>query len=260
MTFGIPVEAELGKIPDRGPVRHPGGPDVAEAKRFVAETGVDYLAAVSVGIGDTASFPAEAGAARHQSLRIEEIDATGIPLVLHGASRRSRKDGAGRRRRKPAFLKFSAIPAFSSLPRRPRSRCRRASRHRGGEQAGPQAHGGSHHREDEALWLRRKALEEDSSGVRRPGHHRGRRRRPTPPPRRQPTTMDRVRELLSTLNDGAPGLLRIYRPHPTAAFAPREYGRYPNILEAAQGVQTAGLHALSTRRAGGRQFTMRARW
>ena len=84
--FGIPVEAELGKIPDAGEsvnwedyYTH-----VAEAQRFVEETGVDYLA-ISVGIvhgvvpGVT---PQPLSISRTQEIR----DATGIPLVLHGAS------------------------------------------------------------------------------------------------------------------------------------------------------------------------------
>lgn len=84
--FGIPVEAELGKIPDVGQSVHWPDyyTDVAEAKRFVAETGVDYLA-ISVGIvhGVIPGLKPEPLAIK----RIEEIrDATGIPLVLHGAS------------------------------------------------------------------------------------------------------------------------------------------------------------------------------
>jgi ketose-bisphosphate aldolase len=84
--FGIPVEAELGKIPDVGESVHWPDyyTDVAEARRFVAETGVDYLA-ISVGIvhGVIPGLKPEPLDIR----RIEEIrDATGIPLVLHGAS------------------------------------------------------------------------------------------------------------------------------------------------------------------------------
>lgn len=84
-AFGIPVEAELGKIPDADePVDwNSYYTDVAEAERFVAETGVDFLA-ISVGI--VHGVPA----AKPQPLdiqRIKEIKAvTGIPLVLHGAS------------------------------------------------------------------------------------------------------------------------------------------------------------------------------
>lgn len=84
-AFGIPVEAELGKIPDADEKVDWSSyyTDVAEAERFVAETGVDYLA-ISVGIvhGVPTADP--------QPLdieRIKEIKAvTGIPLVLHGAS------------------------------------------------------------------------------------------------------------------------------------------------------------------------------
>ena len=84
-AFGIPVEAELGKIPDADEEVDWSSyyTDVAEAERFVAETGVDWLA-ISVGIvhGVPMSNP--------QPLDIERIAdikaVTGIPLVLHGAS------------------------------------------------------------------------------------------------------------------------------------------------------------------------------
>jgi len=84
--FGIPVEAELGKIPDVGEsVNWPDYyTDVAEAKRFVEETGVDYLA-ISVGIvhGVIPGLkPEPLAIGRTKELR----DATGISLVLHGAS------------------------------------------------------------------------------------------------------------------------------------------------------------------------------
>lgn len=84
-AFGIPVEAELGKIPDADePVDWASYyTDVREAERFVAETGVDFLA-ISVGIVHGVPL------AEPQPLdieRIKEIKAvTGIPLVLHGAS------------------------------------------------------------------------------------------------------------------------------------------------------------------------------
>jgi ketose-bisphosphate aldolase len=84
-AFGIPVEAELGKIPDADEEVDWASyyTDVAEAERFVAETGVDYLA-ISVGIVHGVPL------AEPQPLdiqRIKEIKAaTGIPLVLHGAS------------------------------------------------------------------------------------------------------------------------------------------------------------------------------
>jgi ketose-bisphosphate aldolase len=84
--FGIPVEAELGKIPDVGESVHWPDyyTDVAEARRFVAETGVDTLA-ISVGIvhGVIPGLkPEPLAIGRTRELR----DATGIPLVLHGAS------------------------------------------------------------------------------------------------------------------------------------------------------------------------------
>ena len=85
-AFGIPVEAELGKIPDVGENVdwEQYYTDVEEARRFVAETGIDYLA-ISVGIvhGVIPGVPM-------QPINIQRIkdikSATGIPLVLHGAS------------------------------------------------------------------------------------------------------------------------------------------------------------------------------
>ena len=85
-AFGIQVEAELGKIPDVGETVdwEDYYTDVEEARRFVAETGIDYLA-ISVGIvhGVIPGLPM-------QPINIQRIKdikaATGIPLVLHGAS------------------------------------------------------------------------------------------------------------------------------------------------------------------------------
>jgi fructose-bisphosphate aldolase, class II len=84
--FGIPVEAELGKIPDVG--QSVNWEDyyttVDEATRFVAETGVDYLA-ISVGIvhGVIPGLTPEPLSIKRT---LEIRDATKIPLVLHGAS------------------------------------------------------------------------------------------------------------------------------------------------------------------------------
>ena len=84
--FGIPVEAELGKIPDVGQSVHWPDyyTDVGEAKRFAEETGVDYLA-ISVGIvhGVIPGLKPEPLAIERT---LEIRDAVGIPLVLHGAS------------------------------------------------------------------------------------------------------------------------------------------------------------------------------
>jgi fructose-bisphosphate aldolase, class II len=84
-TFGIPVEAELGKIPDADEEVDWQSyyTDVAEAERFVKETGVDWLA-ISVGIvhGVPLSTPQPLDIQRIRDIR----DATAIPLVLHGAS------------------------------------------------------------------------------------------------------------------------------------------------------------------------------
>lgn len=85
-AFGVPVEAELGKIPDAGVKVHWPDyyTDVEEARRFAAETGIDTLA-ISVGIvhGVVPGIPAEPISIE----RTREIRAAvGIPLVLHGAS------------------------------------------------------------------------------------------------------------------------------------------------------------------------------
>jgi fructose-bisphosphate aldolase class II len=85
-AFGVPVEAELGKIPDADEEVDWSAyyTDVEEARRFVAETGVDTLA-ISVGIvhGVVPGRP-------QQPISIERTKeikaAVGIPLVLHGAS------------------------------------------------------------------------------------------------------------------------------------------------------------------------------
>ena len=57
--------------------------NVDEAERFVAETGVDFLA-ISVGVmhGVTSGDPRPLDIERIQRIR----DVTGVPLVLHGAS------------------------------------------------------------------------------------------------------------------------------------------------------------------------------
>ena len=83
--FGLPVEAELGRIPDADePVDWASYyTDVREAERFVAETNVDTLA-ISVGVvhgvplGEPSPLAVD---------RIAEIRAVvPVPLVLHGAS------------------------------------------------------------------------------------------------------------------------------------------------------------------------------
>ncbi|TRD17859.1 class II fructose-bisphosphate aldolase [Palleronia caenipelagi] len=85
-AFGIPVEAELGKIPDADETVNWEDyyTDVEEARRFVAETGIDYLA-ISVGI-----VHGVVPGLQQQPISIQRIReikaATGIPLVLHGAS------------------------------------------------------------------------------------------------------------------------------------------------------------------------------
>ncbi len=84
-SFGIPVEAELGSIPDADNAIEWEAhyTKVDEAERFVAETGVDFLA-ISAGVmhGVPAIEP--------KPLAIDLItqirDVTHVPLVLHGAS------------------------------------------------------------------------------------------------------------------------------------------------------------------------------
>ena len=85
--LGVPVEAELGRIPEVEDVAGVNWEeyytDVDEAARFVEETGIDYLA-ISVGIFHGVSPTIEP---RLDMERIEALASrTGIPLVLHGAS------------------------------------------------------------------------------------------------------------------------------------------------------------------------------
>ena len=85
---GVPVEGELGYVPGvegEDAERHPGEvryTTVDEARRYVAETGVDFLA-VSVGTvhGHMRGEP------RLDFARLRDIDAAlGIPLVIHGGT------------------------------------------------------------------------------------------------------------------------------------------------------------------------------
>ena len=84
-SFGVPVEAELGSIPDAsdGIDWSAHYTNVDEAERFVAETGVDFLA-ISAGVmhGVVAADPLPLDIERIERIR----DVTGVPLVLHGAS------------------------------------------------------------------------------------------------------------------------------------------------------------------------------
>lgn len=97
---GVPVEAELGAVAghEEGPLppyeelfkSKAGFTDPAQAKRFVAETGVDWLS-VSVGSIHGAITKARKDemkvAARLDTERLRAIDASlGIPLVLHGGT------------------------------------------------------------------------------------------------------------------------------------------------------------------------------
>lgn len=84
-SFGVPVEAELGSIPDAsdGIDWSAHYTNVDEAERFVAETGVDFLA-ISAGVmhGITSADPLPLDIERIERIR----ECTGVPLVLHGAS------------------------------------------------------------------------------------------------------------------------------------------------------------------------------
>jgi len=105
-AFGIPVEAELGRIPDVGEKVNWEDyyTDVEEARHFVAETGVDMLA-ISVGIvhGVIPDLTPEPINIK----RIHEIKAAvNIPLVLHGASGLTAKEV--REAREAGVCKFNA--------------------------------------------------------------------------------------------------------------------------------------------------------
>ena len=103
--FGIPVEAELGRIPDAGEEVDWDEylTDVMEAERFVKETGVDTLA-ISAGIvhGTTDGKVPPLNIERIEAIR----DVTNIPLVLHGASGLSAIDV--RNAREAGIHKFNA--------------------------------------------------------------------------------------------------------------------------------------------------------
>ena len=103
--FGIPVEAELGRIPDAGEEVDWDEylTDVTEAERFVKETGVDTLA-ISAGIvhGTIDGKVPPLNIERIKAIR----DVTNIPLVLHGASGLSAIDV--RNAREAGIQKFNA--------------------------------------------------------------------------------------------------------------------------------------------------------
>ena len=84
-SFGVPVEAELGRIPDAGTDIDWADyyTSVEEAEEFVQKTGVDFLA-VSAGVFHGVTLDAPLPLDNERVARIRE--ATQIPLVLHGAS------------------------------------------------------------------------------------------------------------------------------------------------------------------------------
>lgn len=84
-AYGIPVEAELGRIPDADESIDWTSyyTDVDEAERFVTETGVDLLA-ISAGVMHGVTTAAPQPLAVGLIGRIREV--VPVPLVLHGAS------------------------------------------------------------------------------------------------------------------------------------------------------------------------------
>jgi len=85
---GVPVEGELGYVPGvegEDAVKHPGEimyTTVSEAKTYVEQTGVDFLA-VSIGT----VHGRMQGEPRLDFFRLQEInDAVNIPLVIHGGT------------------------------------------------------------------------------------------------------------------------------------------------------------------------------
>lgn len=84
-SYGIPVEAELGRIPDADEAIDWSSyyTDVDEAERFVAETGVDMLA-ISAGVMHGVTTVAQQPLAVDLIARIRDV--VPVPLVLHGAS------------------------------------------------------------------------------------------------------------------------------------------------------------------------------
>jgi fructose/tagatose bisphosphate aldolase len=97
---GIPCEAELGAILREGAGPLPpyealfesgmGFTDVAEAKRFVRETGCDWLSIAIGNIHGAVSKAAKDKKKTEAKLNLAHLDklreATGIPLVLHGGT------------------------------------------------------------------------------------------------------------------------------------------------------------------------------
>ena len=87
-SCGVPVEGELGYVPGvegEDAERHPGEiayTTVAEAKVYVEQTGVDFLA-ISIGT----VHGRMQGEPKLDYLRLQEInDAINIPLVIHGGT------------------------------------------------------------------------------------------------------------------------------------------------------------------------------
>ncbi|MGW1782314.1 class II fructose-bisphosphate aldolase [Streptomyces sp. NPDC002143] len=79
---GLWIEAELGEIGGKGPHTPGARTDPAEARAFVAESGVDALA---VAIGSVHAMTARTAALDHDLLERLRT-ALDVPLVLHGSS------------------------------------------------------------------------------------------------------------------------------------------------------------------------------
>ncbi|GEM_PF-79135 len=99
-SAGVPVEAELGAVlgHEAGPLppyeelfaSRRGFTDPGEARRFVAETGVDWLSVAVGNIHGAISAAARTGEKPRARLDIEHLgklrQAAGVPLVLHGGT------------------------------------------------------------------------------------------------------------------------------------------------------------------------------
>ncbi len=103
---GVPCEAELGAILREGAGPLPpydelfesglGFTDVEQARRFVAETGCDWLSVASGNIHGAVSKAFKDKKKTEARLNLEHLarlrDAAGVPLVLHGGSGIRRED------------------------------------------------------------------------------------------------------------------------------------------------------------------------
>ncbi len=132
-SCGVPVEGELGYVPGvegEDAERHPGEiayTTVAEAKDYVAQTGIDFLA-VSIGT----VHGRMQGEPKLDFQRLQKInEKLGIPLVIHGGTGLSETGGRYKNSRKISV--HPQIPRSYQIPLRTR---RRRKHDRGGHRAG----------------------------------------------------------------------------------------------------------------------------